>query len=127
MTTLELRSGDPSNSVVTPSAALGIFRRPLATKGWKSWVFTVDHKKLGIMYGAAAIVFFIVVLAVVALRWYSKKKAANGGVWGFAGSKLGAIVAAVVLVVSAGAATWTMAQAGHQGAKLAWCEETHNC
>ena len=31
------------------------------------------------------------------------------------------------LVLSAGAATWTMAAAGHQGAKLAWCEETHNC
>ncbi len=86
-----------------------------------------DHFELGELARTLSIVFFIVVLAVVALRWYSKKKAANGGVWGFAGSKLGAIVAAVVLVVSAGAATWTMAQAGHQGAKLAWCEETHNC
>ena len=60
MTTLELRSGGPSESSVTPSAALGIFRRPLATTGWKSWVFTVDHKKLGIMYGAVAFFFFIV-------------------------------------------------------------------
>ncbi|MCE9621829.1 MAG: cytochrome c oxidase subunit I [Actinomycetia bacterium] len=59
MTTLELRSGDPSDSLVTPSAALGIFRRPLATTGWKSWVFTVDHKKLGIMYGAVAMFFFL--------------------------------------------------------------------
>ncbi len=59
MTTLELRSGDPASAPVTPSVALGIFRRPLATKGWKSWVFTVDHKKLGIMYGAVAMFFFL--------------------------------------------------------------------
>ena len=59
MTTLELRSGDPADALVTPTAALGIFRRPLATTGWKSWVFTVDHKKLGIMYGAVAMFFFL--------------------------------------------------------------------
>lgn len=58
MTTLELRSGEPAE-LVTPSSALGIFRRPLATSGWKSWVFTVDHKKLGIMYGAVAMFFFV--------------------------------------------------------------------
>ena len=28
--------------------------------GWKSWLFTVDHKKIGIMYGAAAMSFFVV-------------------------------------------------------------------
>ena len=39
---------------------LGVFRRPTATTGWKSWLFTVDHKKIGIMYGAAAMVFFVV-------------------------------------------------------------------
>jgi len=59
MTNLELRSGDPSDALVTPTAALGIFRRPLATAGWKSWVFTVDHKKIGIMYGAVAMFFFL--------------------------------------------------------------------
>ena len=46
--------------LVTPSAALGVFKRPVSTTGWKSWVFTVDHKKLGIMYGAVALFFFIV-------------------------------------------------------------------
>src|SRR5262245_43712025 len=45
---------------VTPSTSLGVFRRPVATTGWKSWVFTVDHKKLGIMYGVTAFFFFIV-------------------------------------------------------------------
>ncbi len=59
MTTLELHSGNDSTAV-TPTQSLGIFRRPLATKGWKSWVFTVDHKKIGIMYGAVALFFFLV-------------------------------------------------------------------
>ena len=41
-------------------ARLGVFRRPVAATGWRSWVFTVDHKKIGIMYGVAAIFFFVV-------------------------------------------------------------------
>ena len=43
-----------------PQAAMGVFRRPVSTTGWKSWAFTVDHKKLGIMYGVVAMFFFIV-------------------------------------------------------------------
>ena len=37
-----------------------MFRRPVHTTGWRSWVFTIDHKKLGIMYGVTAMFFFIV-------------------------------------------------------------------
>ena len=48
-------------AVVTPSTSYGVLPpsggRP---PGWKSWVFTVDHKKLGIMYGVVAMVFFFV-------------------------------------------------------------------
>jgi cytochrome c oxidase subunit I len=47
-------------SFVSPKQAAGNFHRPVQTKGWKSWLFTVDHKKLGIMYGAAAMFFFLV-------------------------------------------------------------------
>ncbi|MFM7044027.1 MAG: cytochrome c oxidase subunit I [Ilumatobacteraceae bacterium] len=47
-------------AVVTPSNALGVFKRPVQTTGWKSWIFTVDHKKLGIMYGVVAMFFFLV-------------------------------------------------------------------
>jgi cytochrome c oxidase subunit I len=47
-------------AVVTNSAALGNFRRPVQTTGWKSWLFTVDHKKLGIMYGVSAMIFFLI-------------------------------------------------------------------
>ena len=45
---------------VTPAAAMGIFRRPVSSTGWRSWLFTVDHKRIGIMYGAAAVGFFLV-------------------------------------------------------------------
>ena len=43
-----------------PSTALGALKRPVTTSGWRAWLFTVDHKKLGIMYSAAALFFFIV-------------------------------------------------------------------
>ena len=45
---------------VTPASSLGVYRRPVSTTGWRSWLFTVDHKKLGLMYGAAALFFFLV-------------------------------------------------------------------
>jgi len=47
-------------AVVTPSSSYGYFRRPVQTTGWRSWVFTVDHKKIGIMYGVVAMVFFFI-------------------------------------------------------------------
>jgi cytochrome c oxidase subunit 1 len=53
-----LLRGGPA--VVTPNTSLGVFRRPVAATGWRSWLFTVDHKKLGIMYGVAALAFFLV-------------------------------------------------------------------
>ena len=37
-----------------------IFRRPTAETGFWSWVTSVDHKKIGIMYGYTAFIFFIV-------------------------------------------------------------------
>jgi cytochrome c oxidase subunit 1 len=47
-------------AVATPSSSYGYFRRPVQTTGWKSWAFTVDHKKIGIMYGVVAMVFFFI-------------------------------------------------------------------
>ena len=44
----------------SPADALGVFRRPVGSTGWKSWLFTVDHKRIGIMYGAAALFFFAI-------------------------------------------------------------------
>ena len=46
-------------SVPMPAAG-GILRRPTATTGFWSWFTTVDHKKIGILYGVSSFVFFIV-------------------------------------------------------------------
>jgi cytochrome c oxidase subunit 1 len=39
---------------------LGVFTRPQATTGWRSWLTTVDHKRIGVMYGVAAMFFFVI-------------------------------------------------------------------
>ena len=36
---------------------LGVYTRPKGGNGWRDWVTTVDHKKIGILYGAAALFF----------------------------------------------------------------------
>jgi len=53
---LALEAGD-----TTPDySPAGVFTRPTASTGWRSWITTVDHKKIGIMYGAAAIFFLAI-------------------------------------------------------------------
>ena len=42
------------------SPPMGVFARPGQSKGWRSWITTVDHKRIGIMYGAAALFFFLI-------------------------------------------------------------------
>lgn len=37
-----------------------IFKRPSSTTGLWSWITTVDHKRIGIMYGYAAFFFFLI-------------------------------------------------------------------
>ena len=32
----------------------------MSTTGWRAWAFTVDHKKLGVMYGVSAMAFFVI-------------------------------------------------------------------
>ena len=54
---LELEAGEITETAERP---LGVFTRPQSNTGWRSWLFTVDHKRIGIMYGAAGIFFFIV-------------------------------------------------------------------
>ncbi|HXH56660.1 cytochrome c oxidase subunit I [Iamia sp.] len=43
-----------------PRNPLGVFARPTATRGWRSWITTVDHKRIGIMYGAASLFFLLI-------------------------------------------------------------------
>ena len=37
-----------------------LLRRPTTYSGWQSWLVTVDHKRIGIMYGVTAFFFFLV-------------------------------------------------------------------
>ena len=64
-------------STLVPASPLGVFTRPTTKTGWRSWVTTIDHKKIGIMYGAAALVFFIVggleALLIRAQLWAPKQ------------------------------------------------------
>jgi cytochrome c oxidase subunit I len=38
----------------------GLLRRPHATTGFWSWFTTIDHKKIGILYGITAFAFFLI-------------------------------------------------------------------
>ena len=60
MAIIERETEVTTTGVVTPTATYGVLKRPVAATGWRAWVFTVDHKKLGLMYGATAMFFFIV-------------------------------------------------------------------
>lgn len=44
----------------TVDRPLGDLTRPQLSNSWKDWLITVDHKKIGIMYGAAAMFFFVI-------------------------------------------------------------------
>ncbi|MDH3678974.1 MAG: cytochrome c oxidase subunit I [Acidimicrobiia bacterium] len=59
---LALPAGEPGPAV----KPLGVFTRPRETTGLTTWLTTVDHKRIGIMYGAAAM-FFLVIGGVAAL------------------------------------------------------------
>ena len=52
MTTVE-------NAVTVSHKAPGLLRRPRADKGFLSWLTTVDHKKIGLMYGVTALIFMV--------------------------------------------------------------------
>ena len=55
---LELEAGD--EVVKVAERPLGVLTRPQGNTGWQSWLFTVDHKRIGIMYGAFAMFFFLI-------------------------------------------------------------------
>ena len=46
-TPLELESAEGEPPADKP---LGAFTRPQGGNGWKDWLFTVDHKKIGIQF-----------------------------------------------------------------------------
>jgi cytochrome c oxidase subunit 1 len=52
MTTVE-------NAIAVSKRDVGLLRRPRATRGFVSWITTVDHKKIGLMYVVTALVFLV--------------------------------------------------------------------
>jgi cytochrome c oxidase subunit 1 len=46
--------------VLAPPRESGLLRRPKQSNGFWSWFTTVDHKKIGILYGATAIIFLLI-------------------------------------------------------------------
>jgi len=53
---LALSSGQPT----VAERPLGVLTRPRGGNGWRDWLSTVDHKRIGIMYGVSAMFFFLV-------------------------------------------------------------------
>lgn len=82
-----------------------------------------EHAELGEVARNVSVLFFLVVLGIVALRYLVEKRRNTAhSVLKFAASRAGGLVMAGVLVVSAGAATALIANAGHDGAKQVWNE-----
>ncbi|MGI8796197.1 MAG: cytochrome c oxidase subunit I [Acidimicrobiia bacterium] len=48
------------SGTLTPQRRVGILRRPKSTTGFWSWFTTIDHKKIGVMYGTSALIFFVI-------------------------------------------------------------------
>jgi cytochrome c oxidase subunit 1 len=43
-----------------PESVVSPFRRPRTTEGFWGWITTIDHKRIGILYGVTAFFFFLV-------------------------------------------------------------------
>ncbi|MGH9245548.1 MAG: cytochrome c oxidase subunit I [Acidimicrobiales bacterium] len=54
---LALPPGDGAGDGFRP---LGVFTRPTTTTGWRSWVTTIDHKRVGMLYAVTGFFFFLV-------------------------------------------------------------------
>ncbi|NCY08878.1 MAG: hypothetical protein EBX38_00620 [Actinobacteria bacterium] len=73
------------------------------------------HVEAGEAARTMSIVFFVVALAaIVVVPWVMKRRSTQ--------LKLLRAVVALVLVASAGAASWTVFDAGHSGAKSVWSD-----
>ena len=72
---LELESGREALA----ERPLGVLTRPQGGRGWRDWLSTVDHKKIGILYGVSAMVFFVVG-GIEALLIRLQLAVPNGGV-----------------------------------------------
>ena len=44
----------------TTGSMSGVIRRPTTYEGVWGWITTVDHKRIGVLYGASAFMFFLI-------------------------------------------------------------------
>jgi cytochrome c oxidase subunit I len=51
--------GAGAASTPTSPGAVPLLRRPQAMEGFWSWITTVDHKRIGILYGVTSMIFFL--------------------------------------------------------------------
>ncbi len=78
---LALPAGDGAGPDGPDHQPLGVFTRPRQPTGLRSWLTSVDHKRIGIMYGMAAM-FFLVIGGVEGLLIRSQLAQPNGKVLG---------------------------------------------
>jgi cytochrome c oxidase subunit 1 len=50
----------PDELEVAAPDAVPLLRRPRSTEGFWGWVTTIDHKRIGVLYGATAFAFFLI-------------------------------------------------------------------
>ena len=55
-----LEPTSPAPADVEPAAEPLLVRRPRSSTGFWSWFTTIDHKRIGILYGVTAFAFFLV-------------------------------------------------------------------
>ncbi len=53
-------AGDSDITTTDDDDSTGVWARPVSAKGWRAWAFTIDHKKIGIMYGVVAMAWFFI-------------------------------------------------------------------
>src|SRR5579885_2328250 len=46
-------------ATIQQTAVPALLRRPTSTEGFWSWLTTVDHKRIGILYGVTAFIYFL--------------------------------------------------------------------
>ena len=79
-----------------------------ATKGWKSWAFTLDHKRIGMMYLIAVMFFFMIggllALAVRTELWTAEGDIFSGDMYNKVFTLHGAVMVFVFIIPSVPAA-----------------------
>ena len=55
-----LEPATPAPADVEPAAEPLLVRRPRSTTGFWSWLTTIDHKRIGVLYGITAFAFFLI-------------------------------------------------------------------